>query len=187
MKRKLIISFHYRHVVNAFTLVYEIGACCIYVVFMASNFKELSDYFLDTKTDIRLIMLIMLMPLILINWVGFCYQYTLFVYIKVFFFDEIYQDIVTWFIIKIIVDRFILEVKRIHCQLTRQSPWGFMEYSVRFTNNSHKFVACDCYDIGSKTNKRKLYDWNVKIATNFISNSEYSISWFLLTVAAPVT
>ncbi|KAG4067452.1 hypothetical protein HA402_009689 [Bradysia odoriphaga] len=56
-------------VVNVFTLVYEIGACCIYVVFMASNFKELSDYFLDTKTDIRFIMLIMLFPLILINWI----------------------------------------------------------------------------------------------------------------------
>lgn len=55
---------------NAFTLVYEIGSCCIYVVFMASNFKELSDYFLDTKTDIRLIMLIMLLPLILVNWVS---------------------------------------------------------------------------------------------------------------------
>lgn len=55
---------------NVFTLVYEIGACCIYVVFMASNFKELTDYFLNTVIDIRLIMLIMLLPLILINWVS---------------------------------------------------------------------------------------------------------------------
>ncbi|KAJ6636378.1 Proton-coupled amino acid transporter-like protein, partial [Pseudolycoriella hygida] len=56
------------HVVNAFTLVYEIGTCCIYIVFMASNFKELTDYFFDTNTDIRLIMLYMLLPLIVINW-----------------------------------------------------------------------------------------------------------------------
>lgn len=59
--------------VNVFTLVYEVGSCCIYVVFMASNFKELTDYFLATNTDIRLIMLIMLLPLIFINWVC-CYD-----------------------------------------------------------------------------------------------------------------
>lgn len=61
----------YRHIVNAFILVYEIGSCCIYVVFIASNLKELVDYFFETTVDVRMIMVILLLPLILINWVSF--------------------------------------------------------------------------------------------------------------------
>lgn len=49
--------------------MYQIGACCIYVVFISTNIKELTDYFFETNTDVRLFMLMILLPLILINWV----------------------------------------------------------------------------------------------------------------------
>lgn len=41
----------------------------MYVVFVSSNIKSISDYFTDEPTDVRLFMLIILLPLILINWV----------------------------------------------------------------------------------------------------------------------
>lgn len=41
----------------------------MYVVFVASNIKSILDLYLEEKTDVRLIMLIILLPLILINWV----------------------------------------------------------------------------------------------------------------------
>lgn len=49
--------------------MYQIGACCIYVVFISTNVKELTDYAFSTNTDIRLFMVMLLLPLILINWV----------------------------------------------------------------------------------------------------------------------
>ncbi|XP_031641031.1 proton-coupled amino acid transporter-like protein CG1139 [Contarinia nasturtii] len=56
-------------ITNAFLLVYQLGACCIYVVFVASNIKDIADYFYDDDIDVRLFMVIILLPLILINWV----------------------------------------------------------------------------------------------------------------------
>lgn len=57
------------HVVNTFLLIYQLGTCCVYVVFVATNIKSISDYYTEEATDVRLIMLIILLPLILINWV----------------------------------------------------------------------------------------------------------------------
>lgn len=59
----------HRNVVNIFLLIYQLGTCCVYVVFVASNIKSILDLYLEEKTDVRLIMLIILLPLILINWV----------------------------------------------------------------------------------------------------------------------
>lgn len=56
-------------ITNAFLLIYQLGACCIYVVFVASNIKDIVDNFVDQDIDIRVFMLIILLPLILINWV----------------------------------------------------------------------------------------------------------------------
>lgn len=68
-------------ITNTFLLIYQLGACCIYVVFVASNIKDIADYCLDDNIDVRLFMLIILLPLILINWVrksrlffSFCQQ-----------------------------------------------------------------------------------------------------------------
>ncbi|XP_037931520.1 proton-coupled amino acid transporter-like protein CG1139 [Teleopsis dalmanni] len=57
------------HIVNTFLLIYQLGTCCVYVVFVASNIKSIADYYLETPIDVRLCMLIILIPLILINWV----------------------------------------------------------------------------------------------------------------------
>lgn len=57
-----------RPVCNAFLLAYQIGSCCIYVVFVASNIKHVADYYLP-HIDVRIYMVILLLPLILINWV----------------------------------------------------------------------------------------------------------------------
>lgn len=58
-----------RHVINTFLLIYQLGTCCVYVVFVSSNIKSIVDYYTEEKTDVRLYMLIILLPLILINWV----------------------------------------------------------------------------------------------------------------------
>lgn len=60
--------FYFRHVINICLLVYQIGGSCIYVVFMATNLKALLDA-VGIVYDVRLVMLIILLPLILINWV----------------------------------------------------------------------------------------------------------------------
>lgn len=65
-----IALYSYRHLTNGFILTYQLGICCIYVVFVASNLKSLFDYFTGSVTDIRMYMLIILLPLILINWVN---------------------------------------------------------------------------------------------------------------------
>ncbi|XP_037034964.1 proton-coupled amino acid transporter-like protein CG1139 [Bradysia coprophila] len=57
------------HVVNTFLLIYQLGTCCVYVVFVSTNIKSISDYYTEEETDVRLFMLIILLPLILINWV----------------------------------------------------------------------------------------------------------------------
>lgn len=66
----LFVLIHSSDITNAFLLVYQLGACCIYVVFVASNIKAIADYCFDDDIDVRLFMLIILLPLILINWVG---------------------------------------------------------------------------------------------------------------------
>lgn len=65
-----LLFFSHSHVVNVFLLIYQLGTCCVYVVFVSSNIKAIADYYTETDTDVRLYMLIILLPLILINWVG---------------------------------------------------------------------------------------------------------------------
>ncbi|KAJ8670665.1 hypothetical protein QAD02_001924 [Eretmocerus hayati] len=56
------------HIVNLFLMVYQLGTCCVYTVFIAENLqKALYDY--TAIEDKRVYMLILLLPLILINWV----------------------------------------------------------------------------------------------------------------------
>lgn len=57
-------------IVNVFLLIYQLGTCCVYVVFVSSNIKSVADYYLDEPVDVRLCMVIILVPLILINWVS---------------------------------------------------------------------------------------------------------------------
>ncbi|XP_049818590.1 proton-coupled amino acid transporter-like protein CG1139 isoform X2 [Aethina tumida] len=54
--------------VNVFLLIYQLGTCCVYTVFIAANIKEVCDVHI-TELDERIYMLIFLLPLILINFV----------------------------------------------------------------------------------------------------------------------
>ncbi|XP_026331886.1 proton-coupled amino acid transporter-like protein CG1139 [Hyposmocoma kahamanoa] len=57
------------HVVNAFLLVYQIGTCCVYVVFVTENIQTVLKHQFDIDLPILQVMACILLPLILINWV----------------------------------------------------------------------------------------------------------------------
>lgn len=59
----------FSHTTNIFLLTYVIGTCCVYAVFVASNIKAIADYYIGEDIDIRIYLLIILLPLILINMV----------------------------------------------------------------------------------------------------------------------
>lgn len=70
ISQSLFYTYIYRHIVNTFLLIYQLGTCCVYVVFVASNIKAIADNYTEEATDIRLFMLVILLPLILLNWVS---------------------------------------------------------------------------------------------------------------------
>lgn len=49
-------------------LAYQLGICCVYIVFISTTIKTIVDYYL-TELDVRLYMLMILLPLILMNCV----------------------------------------------------------------------------------------------------------------------
>ncbi|XP_073974096.1 proton-coupled amino acid transporter-like protein acs isoform X2 [Rhodnius prolixus] len=55
-------------IVDIFMISYQLGICCVYIVFVATNVKQVADYYI-TPLDVRLWMLILLLPLILINMI----------------------------------------------------------------------------------------------------------------------
>ncbi|EEB18928.1 proton-coupled amino acid transporter, putative [Pediculus humanus corporis] len=55
-------------IVDVFMIVYQLGICCVYIVFVATNIKSVADYYIK-PFDVRLYMLILLLPLILINYI----------------------------------------------------------------------------------------------------------------------
>lgn len=65
-----IYSFHFSYIINVFLLIYQLGTCCVYVVFISSNIKGIVDLYTEEKVDVRLIMVIILLPLIFLNWVN---------------------------------------------------------------------------------------------------------------------
>ncbi|CAH0390796.1 unnamed protein product [Bemisia tabaci] len=52
-----------------FLLIYQTGTSCIYLVFIADNLKEELDLFFGGSTDIRMVIVYLLIPLILISMV----------------------------------------------------------------------------------------------------------------------
>lgn len=54
--------------VDGFMIVYQLGICCVYIVFVASNIKQVTDQYW-APLDISTHMLILLLPLILINYI----------------------------------------------------------------------------------------------------------------------
>ncbi|XP_065332767.1 proton-coupled amino acid transporter-like protein CG1139 [Cloeon dipterum] len=57
------------HLINFFLIVYQLGICCVYIVFVASNIKEVIDVYVESSLDLRWYMLALLLPLILLNYV----------------------------------------------------------------------------------------------------------------------
>lgn len=61
------IIIYFRHIVNAFLLTYQLGTCCVYVVFVSENLHfVLHKQFQVEITEFQ-VMLAILIPLILIN------------------------------------------------------------------------------------------------------------------------
>ncbi|XP_049827481.1 proton-coupled amino acid transporter-like protein CG1139 isoform X2 [Schistocerca gregaria] len=56
------------HIVNIFQVILQIGSCCVYVVFVSSHIKAVVDQY-SYVLDLRIYMLILLVPLIIINMV----------------------------------------------------------------------------------------------------------------------
>ncbi|CAK1554003.1 unnamed protein product [Leptosia nina] len=56
------------HVVNVFLLIYQIGTCCVYVVFVSENIHFVLTKYFDLDVRMSTVMLAILLPLILINW-----------------------------------------------------------------------------------------------------------------------
>ncbi|KAL1517833.1 hypothetical protein ABEB36_001548 [Hypothenemus hampei] len=54
---------------NMFLLLYQLGICCVYTVFVAENIKYVLDQHLANPVDERIIMLILLLPLVFINYI----------------------------------------------------------------------------------------------------------------------
>ncbi|CAG9761642.1 unnamed protein product [Ceutorhynchus assimilis] len=54
---------------NTFLLLYQLGICCVYTVFVAENIKNVLDQYMTDPLDERIIMLITLLPLIFINYI----------------------------------------------------------------------------------------------------------------------
>lgn len=56
-----------RFVINSFLVIDLIGCCCVYVVFVGTNLKQVVDYYLNIDMDVRLYMATLLLPLIIVN------------------------------------------------------------------------------------------------------------------------
>ncbi|XP_045784934.1 proton-coupled amino acid transporter-like protein CG1139 isoform X1 [Maniola jurtina] len=57
------------HVVNAFLLIYQIGACCVYVVFVSENIQYVLTKHFELEVTVIQVMTYILIPLVMINWV----------------------------------------------------------------------------------------------------------------------
>ncbi|XP_014206469.1 proton-coupled amino acid transporter-like protein CG1139 [Copidosoma floridanum] len=56
------------HIVNLFLMIYQLGTCCVYTVFIATNLQKALESHIGSY-DLRMYMLVLLLPLILINWI----------------------------------------------------------------------------------------------------------------------
>lgn len=54
---------------NAFLLIYQIGTCCVYVVFVSENIQFVLTKHFELNVTVVEVMLYILLPLVLINWV----------------------------------------------------------------------------------------------------------------------
>ncbi|XP_014470140.1 PREDICTED: proton-coupled amino acid transporter 1-like isoform X2 [Dinoponera quadriceps] len=55
------------HIINGFLMIYQMGTCCVYVVFIASNLQLALKTWINL--DLNVYMAIILLPLILVNYI----------------------------------------------------------------------------------------------------------------------
>lgn len=55
--------------VDVFLVVYQLGICCCYIVFVGVNLKDVLDVYLSEPISVEITMLICLIPFILINMI----------------------------------------------------------------------------------------------------------------------
>lgn len=56
-----------RFIINFFLVVDLIGCCCVYNVFVATNVKQVVEFYMDVDLNIRLYICMLLVPLMLMN------------------------------------------------------------------------------------------------------------------------
>ncbi|CAB3381937.1 Hypothetical predicted protein, partial [Cloeon dipterum] len=56
-----------RSTINSFLVVDLLGCCCVYIVFVATNVKQVADHYWQLNWDIRIYMVCLLLPLIFLN------------------------------------------------------------------------------------------------------------------------
>ncbi|KAK5639776.1 hypothetical protein RI129_010587 [Pyrocoelia pectoralis] len=56
------------YMVNIFLLIYQLGACCVYIVFIAVNIQAVANHYVG-EIAVELYMVMFLVPLILLNWI----------------------------------------------------------------------------------------------------------------------
>ncbi|XP_031355774.1 proton-coupled amino acid transporter-like protein CG1139 [Photinus pyralis] len=56
------------HFVNVFLLIYQFGTCCVYIVFIGVNIQAVANQYV-TEIAVEYYMLMILLPLILVNWI----------------------------------------------------------------------------------------------------------------------
>ncbi|XP_063222734.1 proton-coupled amino acid transporter-like protein pathetic isoform X2 [Bacillus rossius redtenbacheri] len=56
--------------VNVFLCITQLGFCCVYFVFVAANISEVVKHFFNVNLGVHTYLLIILVPMILLNWVN---------------------------------------------------------------------------------------------------------------------
>jgi solute carrier family 36 (proton-coupled amino acid transporter) len=63
-----LFCFHFRSLINIFLCITQLGFCCVYFVFVSTNLQEVVAHYL-VHLDIRVYLLLLLLPMIVLNWV----------------------------------------------------------------------------------------------------------------------
>lgn len=58
-----------RIIINVFLCITQLGFCCVYFVFVAANLVEVMRYFFGWNFSVHQYLLMLLLPMILLNWV----------------------------------------------------------------------------------------------------------------------
>lgn len=173
-----ILSLH-SNITNAFLLIYQLGTCCIYVVFVATNIKSIADYHFGYETDVRLYMLIILLPLVLINWVNvFFYFLVHFFYMFIcLFFIRLFSSLrlIFWLVFNWLGSKFEISCSIFECCQRRYDciVWHYFVLHFAWANLIGR-------QRGSWTNWCfSIVFWNSLVRTGSYWSGNYVFHWVL--------